>query len=172
NAQFGAIQDAFVLAVPPPPVNGLGTIGGFKLFVEDRADLGYDELYRNTQGLVGQGYQTPGLSGLFSTFTVNVPQLDAEIDRVKAKSQGVPLQNLFETLQIYLGSLYVNDFNRFGRTFQVVAQADARFRDRAEHIGRLKTRNLRGEMVPLASLVTVREAYGPDRVMRYNGYPA
>ena len=162
----------FVLAVPPPPVNGLGTIGGFKLFVEDRADLGYDELYRNTQGLVGQGYQTPGLSGLFSTFTVNVPQLDAEIDRVKAKSQGVPLQNLFETLQIYLGSLYVNDFNRFGRTFQVVAQADARFRDRAEHIGRLKTRNLRGEMVPLASLVTVREAYGPDRVMRYNGYPA
>ena len=103
---------------------------------------------------------------------MNVPQLDADIDRVKAKSQGVPLQNLFETLQIYLGSLYVNDFNRFGRTFQVVAQADAQFRDRAESIGRLKTRNARGEMVPLASLVKVKEAYGPDRVLRYNGYPA
>src|SRR5205807_6464274 len=116
NQQFGSIQDAFVLAVPPPPVMGLGTIGGFKLFVEDRADLGYDALYQTTKGLIGKGYQNPGLAGLFSTFTVNVPQLDAEIDRTKAKTQGVPLQNLFETMQIYLGSLYVNDFNRFGRT--------------------------------------------------------
>src|SRR5206468_1618030 len=117
NQQFSAIQDAFVLAVPPPPVMGLGTIGGFKLFIEDRADLGYDALFQNTQALIGKGYQTPGLAGVFSTFTVNVPQLDADIDRVKAKAQGVPLQNVFETMQIYLGSLYVNDFNRFGRTF-------------------------------------------------------
>src|SRR6185503_1957909 len=112
NQQFASIQDAFVLTVPPPPVNGLGQIGGFKLFIEDRADLGYDSLFQTTQGVLGKGYQTPGLGGLFSTFTVNVPQLDADIDRIKAKAQGVPLQNLFETMQIYLGSLYVNDFNR------------------------------------------------------------
>ncbi len=172
NQQFGAIQDAFVLAVPPPPVMGLGTIGGFKLFVEDRADLGYDALYQTVQGIIGKSYQTPGLGGVFSTFTVNVPQLDADIDRVKAKQQGVPLQNLFETMQIYLGSLYVNDFNRFGRTYQVIAQADAPFRDRAEDITRLKTRNAKGQMVPLGTLVKVTETHGPDRAMRYNGYPA
>src|SRR5438105_3135936 len=172
NQKFGAIQDAFVLTVPPPPVMGLGTIGGFKLFVEDRADLGYDALYQNIQSIIGKSYQTPGLAGTFSTFTVNVPQLDADIDRVKAKQQGVPLQNLFETMQIYLGSLYVNDFNRFGRTYQVIAQADAPFRERPENITRLKTRNAKGEMVPLGTLVKVKEAYGPDRAMRYNGYPA
>src|SRR6185436_15962818 len=97
---------------------------------------------------------------------------DAEIDRAKAKSQGVPLQNLFETMQIYLGSLYVNDFNLFGRTWQVVAQADANFRDRPEAITHLKTRNAAGQMVPLGTLVKVKESHGPDRVMRYNGYPA
>ncbi|MFN7140623.1 MAG: efflux RND transporter permease subunit, partial [Limisphaerales bacterium] len=172
NQQFSGIEEAFVLAVTPPPVNGMGAIGGFKMFIEDRAGLGYDALYQNTQALIGQGYQTPGLAGLFSTFTVNVPQLDAEIDRVKAKAQGVPLQNLFETMQVYLGSLYVNDFNLFGRTYQVIAQADAQFRDRAEDVTRLKTRNMNGQMVPLGSLVKVNESYGPDRVMRYNGYPA
>src|SRR6185295_10361828 len=172
NQQFASIQEAYILAVPPPPVQGLGTIGGFKFYVEDRADLGYDALYQNIQNIVGKSYQTPGLASVFSTFTVNVPQLDADIDRVKAKQQGVPLQNLFETMQIYLGSLYVNDFNRFGRTYQVIAQADAQFRDRPEDITRLKTRNAKGEMVPLGALVKVREAYGPDRAMRYNGYPA
>src|SRR5438552_2315919 len=172
NKQFASIQDAFILTVPPPPVMGLGTIGGFKLFIEDRADLGYDALFQTTKGIIGKGYQTPGLAGLFSTFTVNVPQFDADIDRVKAKQQGVPLQNLFETLQIYLGSLYVNDFNRFGRTYQVIAQADSQFRERPENITRLKTRNAQGQMVPLGTLIKVREAYGPDRAMRYNGYPA
>jgi hydrophobe/amphiphile efflux-1 (HAE1) family protein/NodT family efflux transporter outer membrane factor (OMF) lipoprotein len=172
NQQFAGIQDAFVLAVPPPPVMGLGQIGGFKFYIEDRADLGYDALYQNAQAVIGKSYQTPGLAGVFSTFTVNVPQLDADIDRVKAKQQGVPLQNLFETMQIYLGSLYVNDFNRFGRTYQVVAQADSRFRDRPEDITRLKTRNANGEMVPLGALVKVIETHGPDRAMRYNGYPA
>src|SRR5213082_704694 len=172
NQQFASIQDAFVLTVPPPPVMGLGTIGGFKLFVEDRADLGYDALYQTLQTMIGKSYQTPGLAGVFSTFTVNVPQLDADIDRVKAKQQGVPLQELFETMQIYLGSLYVNDFNRFGRTYQVIAQADAQFRDRAEDITRLKTRNAKGQMVPLGTLVKVTETHGPDRAMRYNGYPA
>ncbi|HEY5779831.1 MAG TPA: multidrug efflux RND transporter permease subunit [Terrimicrobiaceae bacterium] len=172
NRELGAIQEAFVLTVPPPPVMGLGTIGGFKAFIEDRADLGHDALFQNIQVLVGKGAQTPGLGGLFSTFTVNVPQLDAAIDRVKAKTQGVPLQNLFETMQIYLGSLYVNDFNRFGRTFQVVAQAESQFRERPEDITRLKTRNIAGQMVPLGALVTVNETHGPDRAMRYNGYPA
>jgi len=172
NQEFAVIQEAFVLTVPPPPVMGLGTFGGFKIYVEDRGDLGYDALYQATSSLVGKGFQTPGLGGLFSTFTVNVPQLDADVDRVKAKSQGVPLQSLFETMQIYLGSLYVNDFNRFGRTFQVIAQADAPFREKAEDITRLKIRNAQGQMVPLGSLVKVKEAYGPDRVQRYNGYPA
>jgi multidrug efflux pump len=172
NQHFGGIQDAFILAVPPPPVMGLGTIGGFKLFIEDRADLGYDALFQSAQDIMAKGHQTPELAGVFSTFTVNVPQLDADIDRIKAKQQGVPLQNLFETLQIYLGSLYVNDFNRFGRTYQVVAQADAEFRDRAEDVTRLKTRNASGQMVPLGTLVKVTETHGPDRAMRYNGYPA
>ncbi len=172
SAKFAGIKDAFILAVPPPSVNGLGTIGGFKLYVEDRADLGYDALFQNSQALMAKSAQTPGLDGVFSTFTVNVPQLDADVDRVKAKMQGVPLQNLFETMQIYLGSLYVNDFNKFGRTYQVIAQADAKFRERPEDITRLKTRNARGQMVPLGTLVKVKAAYGPDRAMRYNGYPA
>jgi hydrophobe/amphiphile efflux-1 (HAE1) family protein/NodT family efflux transporter outer membrane factor (OMF) lipoprotein len=171
NAEFSGITEAFVLTVMPPSVN-IGAIGGFKLFVEDRAGLGYDALFQNTRALAGRTYADTNLAGVFSQFTVNVPQLDAEIDRVKAKSQGVPLQNLFETMQIYLGSLYVNDFNLFGRTWQVVAQADSKFRDRPEDITRLKTRNAAGQMVPLGSLVKVTESYGPDRVMRYNGYPA
>ena len=124
------------------------------------------------QGIVGKSYQTPGLGGVFSMFTVDVPQLDADINRVQAKTQGVPLQNLFETLQIYLGSLYVNDFNRFGRTYEVIAQADSQFREHPEDITRLKTRNDKGEMVPLGAVVKVTETHGPDRVMRYNGYPA
>ncbi|MDB6066865.1 MAG: transporter, hydrophobe/amphiphile efflux family [Pedosphaera sp.] len=172
NKQFNSIQDAFILTVPAPPVQGLGTIGGFKLYVEDRADLGYDTLFQSVQDINTKSYQTPGLAGVFSTFTVNVPQLDADIDRVKAKQQGVPLQNLFDTMQTYLGSLYVNDFNRFGRTYQVIAQADAQFRDRPEDITRLKTRNEKGQMVPLGTLVKVTETHGPDRAMRYNGYPA
>ncbi len=170
--EFGQIEDAYIAIFPPPPVQGLGTIGGFKLYVEDRGDNGLDALYGATQGLIGKAYQTPGLAGLFSSYTINTPQLNADVDRAKAKAQGVPLQNVFETMQINLGSLYVNDFNRFGRTYQVIAQADAEFRDRPEDILRLKTRNAAGQLVPLGSLVKVSETYGPDRVMRYNGYPA
>ncbi|HEU4679700.1 MAG TPA: efflux RND transporter permease subunit, partial [Terrimicrobiaceae bacterium] len=172
NKELGAIQEAFILTVPPPPVMGLGTIGGFKAFIEDRSDAGHDALFQNIQNLVAKGAATSGLGGLFSTFTINVPQLDATIDRVKAKTQGVPLRNLFETMQIYLGSLYVNDFNRFGRTFQVIAQADSQFRERPENIAPLKTRNQAGQMVPLSALLSVKETHGPDRAMRYNGYPA
>ncbi len=172
NQKLSVIQEAFVMTVPPPPVMGLGTIGGFKTYIEDRADLGYDALFQNVQGLVGKSAETKELGGLFSMFTVNVPQLDANIDRVKAKSQGVPLQNLFETMQVYMGSLYVNDFNRFGRTFQVIAQAESEYREKPEDITRLKTRNAAGQMVPLGALVNVKETHGPDRAMRYNGYPA
>jgi multidrug efflux pump len=131
-----------------------------------------DALFAGTQGLIGAASQAPALAGLFSSFTINTPQLQADVDRAKAKIQGVPLQNVFETMQINLGSLYVNDFNRFGRTYQVVAQADAEFRDQPEDILRLKTRNAAGQLVPLGALVDVHETYGPERVMRYNGYPA
>jgi hydrophobe/amphiphile efflux-1 (HAE1) family protein len=172
QAEFASIKDAYVAIFPPPPVMGLGTIGGFKLYVEDRGDNGPDALYDATQSLIAKTYQTPGLAGVFSSFTVNTPQLDADVDRVKAKVMGVPLENVFETMQINLGSLYVNDFNRFGRTYQVIAQADAGFRRRPEDILRLKTRNRAGNLVQLGSLVSVKETYGPDDVMRYNGYPA
>ncbi len=172
QAEFATIRGAYVAIFPPPPVQGLGTIGGFKLYVEDRGDHGLDALYHATQGLIAKTYQTPGLAGVFSSYTINTPQLDAQVDRVKAKAMGVPLQNVFETMQINLGSLYVNDFNRFGRTYQVVAQADADFRQRPEDILRLKTRNSAGDLVQLGSILSVHETYGPDRVMRYNGYPA
>ena len=172
QAEFNTIQESFIAIFPPPPVQGLGSIGGFKLYVEDRGDSGLDALYSATQGLMGAARATPGLAGIFSSYTVNTPQLAADVDRVKAKALGIPLQNVFETMQVNLGSLYVNDFNRFGRTYQVVAQADAEFRDDADDILRLKTRNAAGELVPLGSLVKVSETYGPDRVMRYNGYPA
>jgi hydrophobe/amphiphile efflux-1 (HAE1) family protein len=172
QAEFSQIQDAFVAIFPPPPVQGLGTISGFKLYVEDRGDNGLDALYGATQSLVGKARETPGLAGVFTGFTINTPQLDADVDRAKAKAQGIPLQNVFETMQINLGSLYVNDFNRFGRTYQVVAQADAKFRAHADDITRLKTRNDHGELVPLGTIVSVRDTYGPDRVMHYNGYPA
>ena len=172
QAEFSSIQGAFIAVFPPPPVNGLGTTGGFKLYVEDRAGMGYDELYNATQALVAKANSTPGLAGAFSGFTVNVPQLEADVDRAKAKQQGIPLNNIFEAMQVNLGSLYVNDFNRFGRTYQVVAQADSEFRSDAEDIAKLKTRNNNGQMVPLGSVLTVKETYGPERAMRYNGYPA
>ena len=170
NQRFAAIQDAFIGVFPPPPVQGLGTIGGFKLEIEDRADLGYEELYQSLQAVLGRAYQTPELAGVFSSYQVNVPQVFADVDRARAKEQGVALTDVFETMQVYLGSLYINDFNRFGRTYQVIAQADADFRSKPEDIARLKTRNAAGEMVPLGSLVRVSETYGPDRVQRYNGY--
>ncbi|HMN46187.1 MAG TPA: multidrug efflux RND transporter permease subunit [Povalibacter sp.] len=170
NRELGTIQEAQIAVFPPPAVQGLGAIGGFKLQVEDRADLGYDELYRITQEVMGKARQAPELTGVFSTYEVSVPQIQADVNRVKAKEHGVALNDVFETLQAYLGSVYVNDFNRFGRTYQVIAQADAPFRSKAEDILRLQTRNERGEMLPLGSIIRVSESYGPDRVFRYNGY--
>jgi multidrug efflux pump len=172
QTKFAGIQDAFIAIFPPPPVQGLGTTAGFKLYVEDRAGLGLDALYQSTQKLVGAGYGTGQLTGLYSSFTINTPQLKADIDREKALVEGVALGDLYDTLQVYLGSLYVNDFNRFGRTYQVIAQADAEFRNDPADITRLQTRNRDGDMVPLGAVLDVSESYGPDRVMRYNGYPA
>ena len=172
NAKFAGIQDAFVAVFPPPAVNGLGAVGGFKLQVEDRAGLGDSALYAATQSLLGRAYQTPSLAGEFSSFQVNVPQLFADVDRDKVKQLDIGLSDLFQTLQIYLGSQYVNDFNKFGRTYQVIAQADAPFRSTADNITQFKVRNGHGEMVPLGSVLTVKQSYGPDQVSHYNGYTA
>jgi multidrug efflux pump len=170
RAKFGAIEEAFAAVFPPPPVQGLGTIGGFKMQIEDRAGLGFQELYSQTQNLVAKANATPGLAGVFSGFQINVPRVTADVDRDKAKAHGVALNDLFETMQIYLGSAYVNDFNRFGRTYQVNAQAEPRLRTEPEDILRLKTRNAAGEMIPLGAMVKVEESAGPDRVLHYNGH--
>jgi hydrophobe/amphiphile efflux-1 (HAE1) family protein len=172
NAKLSSIQDAAVVVAAPPPVLGLGTLGGFKLQVEDRADLGAEALYAATQEVIKQAQQDPALAGTFSTYQINVPQLNVDIDRVKVKRQNVKMSDLFDTLGVYLGSQYVNDFNKFGRTYQVVAQADAPFRSHVEDILPLETRNASGEMVPLGSLLTVSQTFGPDIVQRYNGYRA
>ena len=125
NGKFSGIQDAFVAVFPPPAVNGLGQVGGFKLQLEDRAGLGETALNDATQALIGRAYQTPELAGVFSGYRVNVPQLEVEVDREKVKQEGISLTDLFQTMQVYLGSVYANDFNRFGRTYQVKVQADA-----------------------------------------------
>jgi multidrug efflux pump len=172
NQKFGAIQDAFIAVFPPPPVMGLGAIGGFKMELQDRAGLGEAELYGALQALLGRVYQTPQIAGVFSSYQINVPQLYADVDREKVKQQGILLTDLFQTMQIYLGSVYVNDFNRFGRTYQVIAQADAPFRATADDIAKLEVRNAAGEMVPLGAVLTVEESNGPDRVLHYNAYPS
>jgi len=170
NKRMGAVEDAFVMVLPPPPVNGLGTTGGFKMMLEDRGNLGYDALYKATQAMQAKAWADPRLQGVFSSYQINVPQLFADVDRVKAKQLGVPLQTIYQTLQVNLGSLYVNDFNQFGRTYQVRVQADAQFRSQPEQIAQLKVRSSSGEMIPLSSLMQVKDSYGPDRVQRYNAY--
>src|SRR5687768_6849278 len=155
NGKFSGIQEAFVAIFPPPPVQGLGSVGGFKLFVEDRDGSGFEELHAQLQAALAEGQKRPELAGLFSSFQVSVPQIDADVDRERAKTYGVSLNDVFDTLQVYLGSLYVNDFNRFGRTYQVNVQAEPEFRTQAEQIRRLERRSVSGQMVPLGSLVTV-----------------
>jgi multidrug efflux pump subunit AcrB len=160
--------------VPPPPVQGLGTTGGFKLYIQDRGAHGYDELARVTGEVLNKARQQHELNpyATYTTYQNSVPQLFADVDRVKAKRQAVPLSNVFDTLQAYLGSVYVNDFNRFGRTFRVYAQAEARYRSKPEDISDLKTRNLRGDMVPLGAVADISFQSGPDRVSHYNVYLA
>jgi multidrug efflux pump len=174
NMGYSRIQEGLAFALLPPPVLGLGNATGLELYVQDRSGIGYGELYNQTVGLVGTLGQTAGFDplGTFTSFQSNVPQLDATVDRTKVKELGLQLTDVFNTLQIYLGSAYVNDFNLFGRTYSVYAQADAPYRATVQDIEGLKVRNDRGEMVPLGSVVDVRPSYGPDPVIRYNAYPA
>ncbi len=168
--KFAGIEDAFVAIFPPPPVQGLGTIGGFKLQVQDRRDQGYQALDDVMKQVLGKAWGAPELTGVFSNYNINMPQLFADVDRTKAERLGIPVDEIFRTMQIYLGSLYVNDFNRFGRTYQVIAQADKSFRSTPESIAQLQTRNAAGQMVPLGSVVSVSETFGPDTTMRYNAF--
>jgi len=172
NAKIAQIQQGFGFSIMPPPILGLGQGSGYSLYVQDRAGLGYGALQTAINTLSGSIMQTPGMHFPISSYQANVPQLDVKVDRDKAKAQGVSLTALFSTLQTYLGSSYVNDFNRFGRTWRVMAQADGDFRDSVEDIANLRTRNDRGEMVPIGSMVNITTTYGPDPVIRYNGYPA
>ena len=170
NQQFASIKDAFIAIFPPPPVQGLGTIGGFKLQIEDRGGLGYEALDQAIKAFLAKAAPAPEIAGLFSSYQINVPQLYADIDRTKARQLGVTVSDVFDTMSIYLGSLYVNDFNKFGRTYSVRVQADAKYRARAEDVGQLKVRSKSGEMVPLAAVLRVSASAGPERAMRYNGF--
>ena len=172
NAKFASIKDGFAYALLPPPIQGLGSGSGYSLYLEDRGGLGYGALQDALNKFQAAIAQTPGMSYPVSSYQANIPQLEVKVDRVKAKAQGVALSDLFDTLQTYLGSVYVNDFNVFGRVYRVMAQADTIHRQRAEDITRLYTRNNRNEMVPIGSMVTVVPSYGPDPVVRYNGHPA
>ncbi|CAI0873946.1 Efflux pump membrane transporter BepE [Serratia marcescens] len=172
NARISQIQEGFAFSIMPPPILGIGQGSGYSLYVQDRAGLGYGALQTAINTMSGAIMQTPGMGFPISSYQANVPQLDAKIDRDKAKAQGVPLNALFNTLQTYLGSSYINDFNRYGRTWKVMAQADGQFRDSVEDIANLRTRNDKGEMVPIGSMVSIGTTYGPDPVIRYNGFPA
>ncbi|HEX3431163.1 MAG TPA: efflux RND transporter permease subunit, partial [Rhizomicrobium sp.] len=170
--KYNAIGNAMIAIFPPPPVNGLGTIGGFKLQVEDRTDQGDEVLNRAMQDIQQKAAQDPALAGVFSSFNIGVPQLYTDINRTQAMQLGVDMQDVFDTMQTYLGSIYVDDFNRFGRTYEVIAQADTPFRSQPDDILRLKTRNAAGEMVPFGAIMRVSETTGPDSAMRYNGFRA
>ena len=172
NAKIAQIQEGFGFSILPPPILGLGQGSGYSLYIQDRGGLGYGALQNAVNTMSGAIMQTPGMHFPISTYQANVPQLDVQVDRDKAKAQGVLLTDLFGTLQTYLGSSYVNDFNQFGRTWRVMAQADGQFRDSVEDIANLRTRNSQGEMVPIGSMVKITTTYGPDPVIRYNGYPA
>ena len=170
--RLSIIDDANIKVFAPPPIRGMSSVGGFKLQIQDRNSEGLVALKRVNADLINLGNKEPGLTGLFTTFRTSVPQLFLDVDRTRVKSMDVLLKDVFDTLQIYLGSLYVNDFNRFGRTYQVMAQADSEFRMKPEDILKLKTRNLQGGMVPLGSLMDIKEINGPDKITRYNMYPA
>jgi multidrug efflux pump len=172
SARLANIKDGFAYALMPPPIQGLGTGSGYSLYLEDRAGLGYGALQNAVAAFQAAVAKTPGMTFPVTSYQANIPQLEVKVDRVKAKAQGVSLSDLFETLQVYLGSVYVNDFNLYGRVYRVMAQADAQFRQDTSDIGNLHTRNAEGGMVPIGSMVSVAQSFGPDPVMRYNGYPA
>ena len=169
---FAEIEDAQIGVFGAPPVDGLGNAGGFKIMIEDLGGGGLDQLQEETARLAQTGNEEgrgrPGLVGLFSMFRANTPQLYVDVDRTKCKTLGVALSDVFNTLQVYLGGYYVNDFNQFGRTWQVNLQADSPFRLRPEDVRQLKVRNAQGDMVPLGTLATVRDSSGPAMIVRYN----
>ncbi|MCB1548960.1 MAG: efflux RND transporter permease subunit, partial [Hyphomicrobiaceae bacterium] len=169
--RLGVIQEARIIVIIPPPVRGVGSSGGFSMRLQDRAGLGTDRLAAAAFDLIAAANRTPGIIGTFTTFSTNTPQVYIDVDRVRAQMLKVPLSSIFETLRIYMGSAYVNDFNLFGRTYRVTAQADAIYRLNQENVKRLRVRNADGQMVPLGSVVTFREISGPERVPRYNLFP-
>ncbi len=170
--RLSVIEDAFVITIAPPPVAGIGNAGGFKMMLQDEQGLGSTALQAAAQQLAAKANATPGLVGVFSPFSAGTPTVYADIDRVKAEKLGVSPDKVFEALQVYLGSAYVNDFNYLGRTYEVVAQADGRFRTTTADIARLKTRNATGQMVPIGSVATFHDVTGPYRVPRYDLFPA
>src|SRR5680860_27625 len=172
NGGFAAVQDAFIISVSPPPVRGIGTTGGFKMQVQDTKGGPLAQLEQVAQTMVGAANQQPGLANVFTTFNTRTPKVYADIDRVRAEMLGVNTDDIFRTLEIYLGSQYVNDFNFLGRTYRVTAQADGNFRQDLHAISELKTRNASGEMVPLGSVASFRDIAGPYRVQHFNLYPA
>ena len=170
--QFAAIQEAFMIVVQPPPVNGIGNAGGFRMMIEDRDGRGPQALQGAVYAMMGRAAQTPGLMQVFSLFETQTPQLYLDIDRNKAQLLGINLPDVFNALQVYVGSAYVNDFNLLGRTFRVQVQADAQYRLDSQDVLNLRVRNSTGDTVPLGSFTTVRDISGPYRVPRYNIYPA
>ena len=172
QTKFDAIQEGMVMAFSMPAIPGLGTSGGFEMFVEDRAGRGLRALENTTTQLAVAANAQKNLESVYSTFRADVPSLFADVDRRKALNLGVPLQSVFDAMQTYLGSVYVNDFNAFDRTWQVMVQADSTFRAKPDDIARLQVRNKNGDMVPLGTLVKVRDALGPSRIDRYNMFPA
>jgi hydrophobe/amphiphile efflux-1 (HAE1) family protein len=172
NKRFSGIQDGFVISVSPPPVRGIGTTGGFKMEVQDTKGGPLTQLEEVAQTMVGAANKDPGLANVFTTFNTRTPKVYADIDRVRAEMLGVNADDIFQTLEVYLGSQYVNDFNFLGRTYRVTAQADGEFRQDLHAISQLKTRNAEGEMVPLGSVASFRDITGPYRVEHFNLYPA
>ncbi|HEY2251837.1 MAG TPA: efflux RND transporter permease subunit, partial [Planctomycetaceae bacterium] len=167
-----AVQDGVVNVLGAPPVDGLGTAGGFKIVIEDRGDNSLAALQSVGQAIVDEGNATAGLTDVFTSFRADTPWLSLDIDRTQAKQMGISMAEVFSTLQVYFGSMYINDFNRFGRTWQVNVQADAKFRMQTDDLKRLKVRNAQGGMVPLAAIASVHEISGPVMLNRYNLYPA
>lgn len=172
NRSFAEIQEATAFVFPPPAISGLGVAGGFQIQLQDKGSVGLNELQRMAAEIIQDSKGQSGLSNLNTTFRAGVPQLFAEVDRTKAKTLAIPLSDVFSTLQAYLGSAYVNDFNKFGRTWQVNIQADAKYRLKPEDIRQLEVRNLKGRMIPLGTLIRVDETLGPQTILRYNLYPA
>lgn len=174
SGKFSGIEEGFAFALMPPPILGLGNSSGVEMYIQDRAGVGPGMLNSQTQALAGALRQAPGFDtySILSSFQSNVPQFDAIVDRRKAKEQGINLADVYNALQVNLGSAYVNDFNLFGETYSVYVQADAQYRDEVGDISRLRVRNASGEMIPITSVLSIEQGYGPDPVIRYNGYPA